>query len=167
MGAYRGGYCGNCGNLVRREGHEPDCPSGRCRRCGVQCFKLASASRKLCADCASLDPDDDPRGLGLDGNGERGAAVLICYSGTTKNGVTMTAWPSLDQAIAAATEFPVCRPDCIGVHDVATKIDGRIRILHAAPLVVRRNIQLALGGDQAAIARLRHRLNNLNEGAAK
>jgi hypothetical protein len=152
----RSGTCLTCGQHVPRDGHAPDCPKARCRRCGVQTRQLANFARRLCADCADLNPPDDRD----DVDGQRGAAVLLCFRPTAAYSCVMTVWESLDQALDAATEFPRCRPECIGDHVIATKVAGRIRTFPATPAITRRDIQLAMTGDHAAITRLRHQLSS-------
>ena len=114
--------------------------AGLCSRC--------AANAKAADGATTDDPDDSD-----------GRAVLVCY-GDEGGSVSMTDWESLDDALDAAIAFPSCRRDCIGVHDIATKVDGAIRTIHAAPAVLRRDISRAMTGDQDAIDRLRRSLNH-------
>lgn len=146
------GCCELCGHPVASLGHKPTCPRGKCRACGGQFPQLSNGLCRKCAKARRQPPAEPPADC-VDSDGR---AVLLCYSDVAS--VAMTIWDSLDEALDAAIEFPSCRQDCLGVHDIVT--GGRQRVLHAAPEITRRDIRRAMTGDRAAIARLRANLES-------
>jgi hypothetical protein len=146
-----GGYCNECGELVRNEGHAKTCSRGLCSRCGGRFPRLADPKKRLCRDCAAVKVSKPPR---------HGAALICFAQGTSSSQITW--WSDFSAALEADARLTPCGERCREDHAIAyLDAQGRIRTTQVRrPGVdhVHRDLRAALNGDGLAFARLRDNL---------